>query len=372
MAYGGTARKIAHVDMDAFFAAVEIRDNPRLRGYPVIVGGPPEERSVVSTCSYEARAFGIHSAMPMKTALRLCPQAIRVNPHFERYQECSAHIREILLRHTPLIEPLSLDEAYLDLTDVLSPGQSATRQTRVILDDIRQETGLTASAGVSINKFLAKLGSAHRKPAGLTVIPPDRIQEFLDATPVERFFGIGPATARILHQHKIHSGIDLRRTDPTHLQRILGKSGLWFHLLAHGEDPRPVCSSHIRKSLGREITFPRDLARPGDWDVALSEIATALSERLLRKSFQGRTLTVKVRLSDFTARSRSLSFPLPISATLPEHLLALARPLLRKANPDSRPLRLIGLTLSEGTPAPVTPFLPFAPEDLERFGAPIP
>ncbi|MHB1322206.1 MAG: DNA polymerase IV, partial [Acidithiobacillus ferrivorans] len=266
-------RKIIHVDMDAFFAAVEQRDHPELRGQPVVVGGDPAGRGVVATCSYEARRFGIHSAMTAARARSLCPQAIFLRPRMDAYREASRQVMGILRRYTPLVEPLSLDEAFLDVTAVTADGVLAVRIAREIRARIEQETGLTASAGVSYNKLLAKLASDWRKPNGLVVVPPERGLTFLAPLPVSKLHGVGPATVKKLSSMGIHTVLDLRNMSREALIAQFGKTGLWFYEIARGIDRRPVQPSRQRKSVGTERTFPENLEDPKVMLATLQQMA---------------------------------------------------------------------------------------------------
>ncbi len=251
-------RKIIHIDMDAFYASVEQRDDPQLRGKPVAVGGS-RARGVVAAASYEARKFGVHSAMPSVTAKRKCPELIFVRPRFDVYKAVSLQIRDIFAEHTPIIEPLSLDEAYLDVTENLKGIASATQIAEEIRAKIRAETGLTASAGVSYNKFLAKLASDHRKPNGLFVITPEMGPVFVETLPVRKFHGVGPATAKKMEGLGVETGLDLRARTLAFLQQHFGKAGSYYYWAARGVDERPVRADRIRKSIGAENTFPADL-----------------------------------------------------------------------------------------------------------------
>jgi DNA polymerase-4 len=267
-----TARKIIHVDMDAFYASAEQRDDPSLRGRPLAVGGS-RERGVVAAASYEARAYGVRSAMPLRTALRLCPDLIFVPPRFDRYREVSGVIREVFLEHTPLVEPLSLDEAYLDVTENLKGLATASEVTRAIRAEILARTGLTASAGVSYNKFLAKMASDMRKLNGMFVIPPERGPAFIEGLEVARFHGVGPATAARMEALGIRTGRDLREPSLTFLQEQFGKAGTHFHAIAHGVDERPVMPNRPRKSAGSGTTYPQDLSFPGEVEDGIRTLA---------------------------------------------------------------------------------------------------
>lgn len=298
-------RKIIHIDMDAFFASVEQLDRPELRGRPVIVGGRPESRGVVAACSYEARRFGIRSAMPSGRAHRLCPQAVFVKPRMTRYKEMSRQIMTLFHQYTDLVEPLSVDEAFLDVTANPLGEPSATRMAARIRREIRTATGLTASAGVSYNKFLAKIASGYQKPDGLTVIAPAQAQEFLAVLPIGKFYGVGRVTEGRMHSHGIHTGADLLRFSREELTALFGKVGGFFYDMARGIDTRPVSPIRIRKSIGAEVTLPADV-------LDLSRVTTILVEQVQRVAHSlavhqtgGRTLTLKIRYSDFTTITRS-------------------------------------------------------------------
>ncbi len=337
-------RKIIHIDMDAFYAAVEQRDDPKLRGKPVIVGGDPRSRGVVATASYEARRYGVHSAMPASQAYRLCPHGVFVRPRFEVYREASRRIQAVLHRYTALVEPLSLDEAYLDVSGSDLFRGSATRIARDIKRAILTETGLIASAGVSYNKFLAKLASDLDKPDGLTVILPERGPDFVAALPIGRFHGIGKATERRMHALGIRTGADLRGWSREALIETFGKAGAWYHRLARGEDERPVEPHRSRKSLGAETTFAQDLDDFAEMLRELESLARELAEDLVRRRLAGRTLTLKVKYADFEQVTRSQSFARPIAsyAELQPHLAAL----LARTEAGPRPVRLLGVTVS--------------------------
>jgi len=340
---GERPRKVIHVDMDAFYASVEQRDDPALRGRPVAVGGA-RERGVVAAASYEARKFGVRSAMPSVTARRKCPELVFVKPRFEVYRAVSQQIRAIFADYTPLIEPLSLDEAYLDVTENLAGEPSATRIAEAIRARIRAETGLTASAGVSYNKFLAKLASDQRKPDGLFVVTPAMGPAFVEALPVGRFHGVGPATAAKMNRLGIATGADLRAQSLAFLQQHFGKAGRFYYWIARGVDERPVRPDRIRKSIGAENTFFEDLS---DF-AALREALLPILEKLWRHcesaGTSGRTVTLKVKYADFRQITRSRSLPRPVAsrAELEETSLALLAPLL----PPEKGIRLLGVTLS--------------------------
>ena len=340
---GSAPRRIIHVDMDAFYASVEQRDNPELRGKPVAVGGS-SLRGVVAAASYEARAFGVRSAMPSITARRLCPDLIFVRHRFDVYREISRQIRDIFADYTPLVEPLSLDEAYLDVTDHLWPGQTATQVAKEIRARIREATGLTASAGVSYNKFLAKLASDRNKPDGLCVITPERGPDFVLALPVGRFHGIGPATARKMNAMGIMTGADLRAQDLDVLIRRFGKSGRYYWNISRGIDHRQVRPDRIRKSVGAENTYFTDLMTPEEIAGALAELAGKVWRHVTRNELQGRTVTLKVRFADFRQLTRARTLPRAVESEA--ELLAVADDLASAVLPDPRGARLLGITLS--------------------------
>ncbi len=300
-------RKILHIDMDAFYASVEQRDDPTLKGKPVIVGWPGE-RSVVCAASYEARKFGVHSAMPASRAKRLCPSGIWLPPDFERYRAVSHQIREIFERHTPLVEPLSLDEAYLDVTQELTGIPTATETAQIIRREIREETQLTASAGVAPNKFLAKIASDWKKPDGLFVIRPHQVQDFLIPLPVRKIPGVGKATEAVLHEMKIETVGDLLKFDQQELIARFGKWGTRLWELARGIDESPVVPSRKRKSWSSENTFAHDVTRDeaATW---IREQAQKLWESLEQRSMRGRTITVKLRTPDFQTATRQHTPP---------------------------------------------------------------
>ncbi|QAY80400.1 DNA polymerase IV [Sphingosinicella sp. BN140058] len=336
-------RKIIHVDMDAFFASVEQRDDPCLRGKPLVVAGA-SPRSVVAAASYEAREFGIRSALPTMAAKQRCAELLIVPPRFDVYREVSRQIRSICARHTPLIEPLSLDEAYLDVTENIQGLPTATDVANDIRAAIFNETGLTASAGVSYNKFLAKLGSGYKKPNGMTIIRPGRGEALVADLEVSRFHGIGPATAARMTELGIRFGRDLRSFPFDQLQRHFGKSAAYYHAIAHGEDNRPVRPDRTRKSYGAENTFEQDIGDRGKLLAELSDIADHLWEDRARIGRDGRTVTLKAKYRDFelVTRSRTLSQPMSdrlLLGTIVEELLDSLLPL-------SRPLRLVGISIS--------------------------
>jgi len=338
-----SARKIIHVDMDAFFASVEQRDNPSLRGLPVAVGHA-ERRGVVAAASYEARHFGVRSAMPCAKARKLCPHIVFVDCHFERYREVSRHIHDIFHEYTDLVEPISLDEAFLDVT-VNKPGiELAVDIAREIKGKIRERLQLVASAGVSYNKFLAKVASDYRKPDGLCTIHPSRADEFIRKLPVESFWGVGPVTASRMHSLGIHTGADLKSCTAEFLTHEFGKAGYLYYNFARGIDHRPVEAERIRKSLGCEHTFDTDVSSPEEIDIRLAGTVDDLVERAARKHWHGATLVLKVKFHDFTQITRSVTPTTPPSSR--DDIFRLARTLMNEVDYASHPVRLIGLTLS--------------------------
>lgn len=335
-------RKIIHVDMDAFYASVEQRDDPQLRGRPVAVGG--RERGVVAAASYEARTFGVRSAMPSKTAMRQCPDLIFVKPRFEVYREVSRQIRDIFGRYTPLVEPLSLDEAYLDVTENMQEIVSATQIARQIRAAILAETGLTASAGVSYNKFLAKAASDYRKPDGLTVIPPAYGEAFVAALPIGKFYGVGPVTAAKMQRLGIESGADLRLQSAGFLERHFGKFGAYYYSIARGIDHRCVRPDRVRKSVGSETTFFTDLTARDEIEAAVASIMEDVWRRCEKAGATGRTLTLKIKYADFQQITRSRTSEAPIAAR--GDLEQASRDLVKGLFPLPKSVRLLGLTLS--------------------------
>lgn len=338
-----TIRKIIHVDMDAFYASVEQRDNPELRGKPVAVGyGGP--RGVVAAASYEARRFGVYSAMPSLTAKRLCPELIFIEHRFDVYRSVSRQIREIFLRYTDLVEPLSLDEAYLDVTWNKIGLPSATLIAQRIKREVLRATGLTASAGVSFNKFLAKVASDVNKPDGLTVITPEDAPTFLSALPIEKFYGVGPATAEKMHQLGIRNGADLLNFSEQRLVRTFGKAGSYYYEAARGIDRREVIPTRERKSLGAERTFERDLVTEQEMLERLEPITREVAEDLEKRELQGRTVTLKIKYADFVQRTRSRSPGEVVDGF--DALWAVVRRLLHEPELPGRPVRLLGVTVS--------------------------
>ena len=337
-------RRILHCDMDAFFAAIHVRDQPELRGLPVVVGGDPAGRGVVAAASYPARKFVIHSAMPAAQALRLCPQAVFLRPDFRRYVAESEGIMAIFRDYSPIVQPLSLDEAYLDVTSHLGQFASATQLAVHLRQRVRDETGLTVSVGVAPNKLVAKIASDHRKPDGLTVVPPNRVASFLAPLPVRRLHGIGPATERELRDMEVITVADLRNLS---LDRLLTRFGSWGRALwehSRGVDDRPVRTDRVRKSLSTERTFAEDVRDAAEIDSLLAVMAREIADGLRRRQLAAATVTVKVRYPDFTTRTRSTTLPSPTAdeATL----VRSAHLLVRRTEAARRAVRLLGVGAS--------------------------
>jgi DNA polymerase-4 len=332
-------RRIVHIDMDAFYASVEQRDRPECRGRPVAVGGPPASRGVVAAASYEARRHGVRSAMPMSQAVRLCPELVIVPPDFRKYRSVSGQVMSILRAVTPLVEPLSLDEAYLDVTENswgVTLGVNVARRLKV---EIRETTGLTASAGVAPNKFLAKIASGWRKPDGLTVVAPERVEWFVQQLSVDALWGVGPVTAKRLRACGIERVVDLRTADPEVLRKAVGSAAEWLLRLAAGEDDRPVEPNRPSKSSSSECTYAEDLT---DLARIREEVATMARENALwlgRKGLVARTVTIKVRYEDFVTVTRSHSQQ---ATGDPEDIVKRAVALLEKTDAGRRPVRLLG------------------------------
>ena len=342
-------RKIIHIDMDAFYASVEQRDNPELRGKPLAVGGG--HRGVVAAANYEARKFGIHSAMPSVTAKRRCPDLVFVKPRFDAYREVSHQIRGIFHEYTPHVEPLSLDEAYLDVTEDLKGIGLATRIAEEIRSRIRGETGLTASAGVSYNKFLAKLASDHNKPDGICVVTPGKGEAFVATLPVKRFHGVGPKTAEKMARLGIETGADLRAQSLQWLQHNFGSSGQYYYNLARGICHRQVKADRPYKSLSAEDTFFDDLTAEADLVAELARISRTVWDRLQSKSLSGRTVHLKIKYQDFRIVTRARSLPRAVASEA--ELLDVGKGLLRTVLPAEKGIRLLGIGLSnlnEGAP----------------------
>lgn len=336
-------RKIIHVDMDAFYASVEQRDNPELRGKPLAVGGAAA-RGVVAAASYEARKFGVHSAMPSATAARKCPELIFVKPRFEVYRAVSQQIREIFAEYTPLIEPLSLDEAYLDVTENLKDMPVATEIALEIRAKIKAVTGLNASAGISYNKFLAKMASDLNKPNGQAVITPKNGPAFVEGLAVKKFHGVGPATAEKMLRLGIETGADLKAQSLQFLSEHFGKSGPYFYGIARGIDERQVRPDRVRKSIGAEDTFVQDIDDLDQATTELKPLADKVWNYCQSKGLSGKTVTVKIKYSDFTQATRSRTTTLPFANC--NDILEAASGLLATVYPFKRSVRLLGVTLS--------------------------
>lgn len=336
-------RKIIHIDMDAFYASVEQRDDPSLKGQPVAVGSP-NARGVVAAASYEARAFGVRSALPSVTALRRCPQLVFVRPRFDVYKSVSRQIHGVFAEFTPIIQPLSLDEAYLDVTANLAGLPTAWATAKAIRRRIFQETGLTASAGISYNKFLAKLASDHRKPNGQFAVTPDMGAAWVETLPVARFHGVGPVTAAKMERLGIRTGADLRNCSMEFLRANFGSSAGWYHAIARGEDDRPVNPDRVRKSSGSETTFNRDLIEAAEIEGGVLEMADDVWRWCETAGAFGRTVTVKVKYSDFQQITRSQTLSLPFDSH--DGLRAAALGLIRSVLPAVKGIRLVGVTVS--------------------------
>ena len=335
-------RKIIHVDMDAFFASVEQRDDPSLRGKPIAVGGSGT-RGVIAAASYEARKFGVRSAMPGVIALRKCPQLIFVKHRFEAYKEVSQQIRNIFLEYTDLVEPLSLDEAFLDVTHNKKGMKSASRIAEEIRKRIHTETQLTASAGVSVNKFIAKVASDENKPDGLTLITPAQIDAFVSQLPIQRFFGIGKVTAEKLKRRNIYTGADLRELTRPTLVKLFGKSGAYYYNISRGIDHREVKPNRLPKSISCERTFSENKSEMMELELAIHELTERVYERLLRKETKGKTITLKIRYADFSLQTRSVS--LEDFTGYKEVVFEKAIDLLHQAE-LTQEIRLLGLGIS--------------------------
>jgi DNA polymerase-4 len=332
-------RRILHIDMDAFFASVEQRDRPELRERPVAVGGSPTSRGVVAAASYEARRHGIHSAMPMSRAVRLCPELAIVPPNFAKYRAVSQQVLAIHRAITPLVEPLSLDEAYLDVSENAWGEPLGVNVAKRLKAAIRETTGLTASAGVAPNKFLAKIASGWRKPDGLTVVAPERIEAFLQRLPVDALWGVGPVTAERLRARGIHRLVDVRGADPEVLRATVGSMTEWLQQLARGEDNRPVEPNRPSKSSSSECTYSEDLAGPARIREEIAEMARENARWLERSNLVARTVTIKVRYGDFTTVTRSHSHE---PTNDPDEIARRAVALLDRTEAGRRPVRLLG------------------------------
>ncbi len=341
--FSGDIRRILHIDMDAFYASVEQRDRPELRGRPVAVGGRPESRAVVCAASYEARAFGVRSAIPMSRAIRLCPDLVVVPTDFARYRAASQEILDIFRSVTPLVEPLSLDEAYLDVTENSWGETLGVHVARRIKHAIRERTGLTASAGVAPNKFLAKIASGWRKPNGLTVIAPERMERFLQGLPIDALWGVGPVTAKRLRAHGIERLVDVRAASSASLHAAVGSQAGWLTALAWGRDDRRVVADRVVKSHGAERTYAADLREIGTMRAELDELAGRCGAWLSRKALRARTVTLKVRYDDFSTVTRSLSASPGVQDTI--EIASHARQLLDRTDATDRPVRLLGVSV---------------------------
>ncbi|HEX3430678.1 MAG TPA: DNA polymerase IV [Rhizomicrobium sp.] len=339
----GATRKIIHVDMDAFYASVEQRDNPELRGKPVAVGHG-SKRGVVTAASYEARVYGVRSAMACSTARRLCADLIFAPPRFEVYRAVSNRIRAIFAEYTDMVEPLSLDEAYLDVTENRCAFPSASATASDIRARILAETGLTASAGISYNKFLAKLASDHRKPNGQFVVTPAMGEAFIEVLPVRKFHGVGPVTAEKMTRLGILTGADLKRQPLAFLKQHFGKSGAWYYAIARGQDDREVSPNRERKSAGSETTFYEDLTDPAAIEAKVEAMADDVWRWCEKTRSFGRTITVKIKYADFRQATRSRTLPTPVASRALLH--AVSRTLVRSVFPPAIGIRLVGVTMS--------------------------
>jgi DNA polymerase IV len=350
-------RRILHIDMDAFYASVEQRDKPTLRGQPVAVGGDPDKRGVVAAASYEARAFGVRSAIPMARAVRLCPDLVIVRPNFQRYRAVSQAVFAIFRSVTPLVEPLSLDEAYLDVTENTWGEPLGRVVAQRLKAEIRKATGLTASAGVAPNKFLAKVASAWKKPDGLTVISPDRVELFLQKLPVDALWGVGPVTAQRLRDRGIERLVDVRTADQAMLRNAVGSQAHWLRRLADGVDDRPVEPNRAAKSSGTENTYSTDLTNIDEIRHEIDEMARDAATWLARRELFCRTVTIKVRYADFTTITRSHSRVPPTRDA--NDIASRAVALLERTEAAQRAVRLLGVSVHNLE----DPSAPFSPED---------
>jgi DNA polymerase IV len=335
-------RRILHIDMDAFYASVEQRDNPSLRGKPVAVGGDPTVRGVVAAASYEARTFGVRSAIPMSRAVRLCPSLVIVRPDFHKYRSISQQIFEMYREVTPLVEPLSLDEAYLDVTENAWNEPLGVNVARRLKERIKEATNLTASAGVAPNKFLAKIASGWKKPDGLTVVAPERVEKFLQGLPVDALWGVGPVTAARLRERGIEKLVDVRARTVEELTEIVGMHAAWLIDLAHGRDDRAVEPNRPAKSAGSEETYATDIESVEEVRREIDQLARGVAEWLEKKAIKARTVTIKVRYSDFTTITRSQS-SVEYSNDA-DHIAMRAVKLLEKTEAGHRPIRLLGVS----------------------------
>ena len=341
------SRKIIHIDMDAFFAAVEIRDNPKLKGKPVIIGSDPRQtggRGVVSTCSYEARAFGVHSAMSSKEAYERCPQAVFISGNYEKYKTVGLEIRAIFKRYTDLIEPMSIDEAYLDVTENKLGIKSAVKIARLIQQDIWQELHLTASAGVSYNKFLAKMASDYQKPHGLTVILPDQAQDFLKQMDIAKFHGVGKKTVERLHEMGIYTGADLLDISEVTLIDRFGRLGFDLYRKVRGIHNSPVKSNRIRKSIGKEKTYGKILQVEEDIKKELTLLSEKVAHNLSKQDKAGKIIILKIRYADFSTLTRRKSLPQAIQDA--NQIAQTALQLYEELAEKEKSIRLLGITVT--------------------------
>jgi DNA polymerase-4 len=361
-------RKILHVDMDAFYASVEQRDNPALRGQPVAVGGDPVGRGVVAAASYEARRYGVRSAIPMSRAVRLCPGLIIVRPDFAKYRAVSQQVFDIYRVVTPLVEPLSLDEAYLDVTDNAWGERLAVTVARRIKEEIRTATGLTASAGVAPNKFLAKIASGWKKPDGLTVIAPERVERFIKDLPVDALWGVGPKTAARLREHGLETLADVRARSVDELKALVGSLADWLVDLARGRDDRPVEPNRETKSSGSECTYREDLVSLTDVRREVDEMARDAASWLERKQLLARTVVIKVRYSDFTTITRSHSTR--VATRDADDIATRALSLIERTDAGRRPVRLLGVSVHNLADSPFGPQRPENDEGRLPFDPP--
>ncbi len=344
-------RRILHCDMDCFYAAVHMRDDPALQGRPVVIGGSPTGRGVIAAASYEARRYGLRSAMPAARAVKLCPQAVFIKPEFPRYRAESEAIFAIFRQFTPIFQPASLDEAYLDVSDHLEPWGSATAVAQEIRRREREERRLTVSVGVGPNRLIAKIASDFDKPDGLTVVKPHRVRAFLDPLPVRRIHGVGPATEKALHELGAKTIADLRGLEVEVLKRRFGSHGQGLYHRSRGIDERPVRTHRERKSLGHERTYPRDLATLAEMDAQLDDLAARVAAGLERREISARTVTVKVRYGDFTTLTRGRTLDAPTASS--RRIARVAKALLRQTDAGKISVRLLGVTgsgLSSGEP----------------------
>ena len=345
MAGSGSTRRILHCDMDCFYAAVHVRDDPSLAGKPVVIGGSPEGRGVVAAASYEARRFGVGSAMPAARAVRLCPGAVLLRPDFPRYRRESEEIFRIYREYTPLVQAVSIDEAYLDVTDHLGRWGSATGVAREIRRRVRAERGLTVSIGVGPNRLVAKIASDFDKPDGLTVVRPEKVEAFLAPLPVRRLHGVGPATEKALGALGVRTVADLRALSLDLLVGRFGSHGRMLWEFARGLDDRAVTTHRERKSLGKETTFREDLSEIAEMETVIDELSASVAAGLVRREIAGCTVTLKVRYGDFTTVTRSTTRALPVVSA--GEIARLAKELLRKTEAPHRPVRLLGVTASK-------------------------